>query len=299
MTKFAGFRAGVCALALLAMPALADNTTTTGTSDTAATEAPAAAATMETVLATVNGTNITLGDVIITYASIADQYKTMPDDQLFKGILDQLVQQVLLEQQVGDKLTAKDQLVLQSTRRNYLANVVLDPIAQAAVTDEALKTAYDAAVAAMPPVTEYHASHILVDSEDKAKKLLADIRGGKPFADVARENSTDGSAKNGGDLGWFGPGMMVKPFEDAVFAAKVGEVAGPIKTDFGWHLILVTETHQKAPPTLDDMRQQLSNQVQSDAIRAYLKDLTDKAQVTRTTDGIDPALMKDTTLLDK
>jgi peptidyl-prolyl cis-trans isomerase C len=301
MTKFAGFCTGVSVAALLALPALADGTTTTATTTAPATTAPAATtpATKDTVLATVNGTNITMGDVIVTYSAIADQYKKMPDDQLFKGILDQLVQQVALEQQVGDKLTKKDLLVLEATKRNYLANVALDPIAKGAVTDAALKAAYDATVAAMPPVTEYHASHILVDSEGKAKKILAELQGGKAFADLAKENSTDGSAKNGGDLGWFGLGTMVKPFEDAVVAAKVGEVAGPIKTDFGWHLILVTETRVKAPPTMDDMRQQLTNQIEADAIKAYLKDLTDKAQITRTTDGIDPAAMKDVSLLDK
>ena len=295
MTKFAGFLVGVSLTALMALPALADSTTA------AATTAPAATtpATKDTVLATVNGANITMGDVIVTYSAIADQYKQMPDDQLFKGILDQLVQQVALEQELGDKLSPKDLLVLQATKRNYLANVALDPIAKSAVTDAAMKAAYDATIASMRPQSEYHASHILVDSEAKATKLLADIKGGKAFADVAKENSTDGSAKNGGDLGWFTLGTMVKPFEDAVVAAKVGEVAGPVKTDFGWHLILVTETRAKAPPSMDDMKQQLSNQVEADAIKAYLKDLTDKSVVTRTADGIDPAAMKDVTLLDK
>lgn len=298
MTKFAGFCAGISLLALMAgQPALAEGTTAPAADATAA--APATAATMDTVLATVNGAPITLGDVIVTYVSIADQYKQMPDDALFKGILDQLIQQVALEQSVADKLTKKDQLVLELQKRNYLANAALDPIANAALTDDAMKAAYDAAVAAMPPETEYHASHILVDSEEKANKLKEEIAGGKSFADVAKENSTDGSAKNGGDLGWFGLGTMVKPFEEAVVAAKVGEVTGPIKTDFGWHLILVSETRQKAPPSMDDMKQQLTAQVESSAIRAYLNDLTAKATVTRTADGIDPALMKDTSLLDK
>jgi len=296
MTKFASFLVGVSLTALTALPVMADSTTTTAPAAAPAATTPA---TRDTVLATVNGTNITMGDVIVTYAAVADQYKQMPDDQLFKGILDQLIQQVALEQQVSDTLTPKDVLVLEASKRNYLANVVLDPIAKAAVTDAAMKAAHDAAVAAMPPQTDYHASHILVDSEAKATKLLADINAGKPFADVAMESSTDGSGKNGGDLGWFALGTMVKPFEDAVVAAKVGEVAGPVKTDFGWHLILVTETRVKAPPSMDDMKQQLSNQIQADAIKAYLTDLTDKATVTRTADGVDPAAMKDAALLDK
>ena len=268
MTKFTGVLGGGFPVCPDRAAVLAEGTATAPKPPRRRSHTPA---TKDTVLATVNGTNITMGDVIVTYASIADQYKQMPDDQLFKGILDQLVQQVALEQELGDKLSAKDLLVLQATKRNYLANVALDPIAKAAVTDEALKAAYDAAVAAMPPVTEYHASHILVDSEDSAKKLLADIQGGKPFADVAMENSTDGSAKAGGDLGWFSLGTMVQPFEDAVVAATVGTVAGPVQTDFGWHLILVTETRVKAPPTLDEMRDQLSGQIQADAIKAYLK----------------------------
>ena len=297
MTKFAGFLVGVSLTALTALPVMADSTTTA-----APTTAPAAAttpATRDTVLATVNGTNITMGDVIVTYASVGEKYMQMPDDLLFKGILDQLVQQVALEQQVGDTLSPQDLLVLESTRRNYLANVALDPIAKAAVTDAAMKAAYDATVASMPPQTEYHASHILVDSEAKATKLLADINSGKPFADVAKESSTDGSGKNGGDLGWFALGTMVKPFEDAVVAAQVGVVAGPVKSAFGWHLILVTETRVKAPPSMDDMKLQLSNQIEADAIKAYLKDLTAKATITRTADGVDPAAMKDASLLDK
>ena len=134
---------------------------------------------------------------------------------------------------------------------------------------------------------------------DKAKAILAEIEGGKPFADQAKANSTDGSAANGGDLGWFGLGAMVKPFEDAVVAAPVGKVVGPIKTDFGWHLILVTETRPKAAPPLAEVQDQIAQEVQKAAIEAFIKTSTDKATITRSIEGIDPALIKDVTLLDK
>ena len=128
---------------------------------------------------------------------------------------------------------------------------------------------------------------------------MKQIQEGAAFADVAKANSTDGSAASGGDLGWFGTGAMVKPFEDAVIAAKVGEVAGPVKTDFGWHLILVTETRNSAAPPLADVHDEIGAELQKTAIANFIKSVTDKAQTTRTETAIDPAVIKDLTLLDK
>ena len=321
MTKFAGLFAGVPAgisagiavAVCLAVPALADNAATTGSSTSGGSSQAGANTftlskpapkktepTRDTVVATVNGTPITMGDVIVAYSALPDQYKQMPDQVLFKGIIDQLVQQVALEQEMAGKLTAKDKIILESARRSYLSNAALNPIAQAAVTPKALKAAYDKAVASMPKVTEYHASHILVKTEAEANKIKDEIAAGKmTFAEAAKKDSTDGSAKNGGDLGWFGPGTMVKPFEDAVMKAKVGEVTGPVKTQFGWHLILVTGTRPKPAPTLKQLTPQLTKMLESNAIRAYLKTLTANTKITHSFDTIDPASMKDTALLDK
>lgn len=87
---------------------------------------------------------------------------------------------------------------------------------------------------------EVRASHILVKTEDEAKKLLEEIKAGKSFGDAAKEVSLCPSGRDGGDLGFFGKGMMVKPFEDAAFALKEGEVSEPVETQFGWHLIKLT-----------------------------------------------------------
>jgi len=282
MSKLYGFCAAMALAAALAMPARA--------------EEPTAA----TVLATVGGVDITLGDVIVTRDGLPDQYKALPDDQLFKGILDQLVQQEALKQSMGDSLSKKDAMAIDGLKRNYLANVAMMAGIKDATSDEAIQKAYDAKYKDMAPELEYHAAHILVDSEDKAKAILAEIEGGKSFADEAKANSKDGSAANGGDLRWFGVGAMVKPFEDAVVAAPVGKVVGPIKTDFGWHLILVSETRNKKAPALADVHDQIAQEVQKAAIADFIKSVTDKATITRAdTTGIDPALIKDLTLLDK
>ena len=285
MTKHSGklalFCAAVALTAAFATPSLAEDPTA------------------DTVLATVGGVNITLGDLIVTRDGLPDQYKNLPDDVLFKGILDQLVQQEALMQSLGAKLTRKDAIAVADQRRSYLSNVALAAGIATAVTDATVQAAYDAKYKGADLGIEYHASHILVDNEEKAKKLLTDIQAGAVFADVAKANSSDGSAASGGDLGWFGPGAMVKPFEDAVLTAKVGEVVGPIKTDFGWHLILVTETRKAAPPAMADVHDALAADIQKEAIAGYIKAITDKATITRSETVIDPSLIKDLTLLDK
>ncbi len=88
---------------------------------------------------------------------------------------------------------------------------------------------------------QVHAAHILVKEEAKARELLAKISGGESFSELAKKYSQCPSGKKGGDLGWFGRGQMVKPFEDACFTGQKGSVVGPVRTDFGWHLIKVLE----------------------------------------------------------
>ena len=267
---------------------------------TAALALPAGAqdTTAETVVATVNGKAITLGHMIVLRATLPEQHQQLPDDVLFKGILDQLVQQETLEQSIPD-ISRRDTLALENDRRGYLSGVVLQGVVASAVTDAALQAAYDARFKDAAPQTEYNAAHILVDSEAKAAELKAQIDGGADFAELARANSSDGAAQNGGDLGWFGLGMMVKPFEDAVVTMKAGEVKGPVQTDFGWHLIKLTETRIAAVPTLDELRDELAGEIEAKVVEGHIKLLSDAAKIEKPGIGIDPSLLRDETLLDK
>ena len=256
--------------------------------------------TVDTVVATVNGTAITLGHMIVARETLPEQYKSLPADVLFKGILDQLVQQTALEQSMADKLTLRDSLQMDNDKRGYVSARALESVVLSSVTDAALQAAYDARFKDFAPQTEYNAAHILVDSEEKAKELLSQLEGGADFATLARTNSTDtGSGANGGDLGWFGLGMMVKPFEEAVVAAEVGKVAGPVQSDFGFHLILVKETRIAAQPTLDDIRDELAAEIEQKAIEDHVTAVTGAAKVEKPGEGIDPAVLGDLTLLDK
>jgi peptidyl-prolyl cis-trans isomerase C len=258
--------------------------------------APIMAQDAKTVVATVNGTEITLGHMVVLREKLPEQYQSLPDDVLFKGILDQLIQQETLKQSMGD-ISTRNALAMENDNRAFLSEQAAQVVVAAAVTDAALQAAYDAKFKDMPAATEYHAAHILVATKAQAEKIKADIVRGADFGAMAKKFSSDGAAANGGDLGWFGTGMMVKPFEDAVLAMKKGEVAGPVQTDFGFHLIKLIETRPAAKPTLDDVRDELAAEVEQAAIAAHVKGLTDAATITRPGKSIDPAKIRDGALV--
>lgn len=283
MARIMGFLKGLVVLAMLASPALAQDPVTA-----------------DTVVATVNGTAITVGHMIVLRDGLPDQYKSLPDDVLFKGILDQLIQQETLTQSIGNDISRQDKLTLDNQRRGYLSGVALEPIIASSVTDASLQAAYDKRFKDRAPATEYHAAHILVATEAEAKAIKLELDAGADFAELAKTKSTDtGSGQAGGDLGWFGTGAMVKPFEDAVIAAEVGKVTEPVKSDFGWHLILVQETRIADAPSLDDLRDELAPEIEQAAIDAKVAELSALATITRSDEGIDPALINDLSLLGK
>jgi peptidyl-prolyl cis-trans isomerase C len=252
----------------------------------------------DTVVATVNGTPITLGEMIALRETLAEQYQSLPDDVLFDGILNQLVQQEVLRQSVTE-MSPRHKANVANDTRGYVSGVAMEKVVVEAVTAEALQAAYEERFRNAKPQTEYNAAHILVATQEEADALKAELVGGADFAELAKTKSTDtGSGANGGDLGWFGLGMMVKPFEEAVVGAKVGEVTGPVQTDFGFHLILVKETRIAEKPTLDQLRDELASQVENAAITAKIAELTTGATVTREGEALDPTLLKNSALID-
>ena len=253
-----------------------------------------------TVLATVNGTEITLGHVIAMRDQLPQQYQSLPDDVLMTGLVDQLVDQELLAEAQSaspesDPLQVR--LAVDNQRRGALAGIAANAAVVDAVDDAKIKAAYDAEIAAFQPAPEFNAAHILVDSEEKAKALKAEIDGGKDFAEVAKANSSDGSAASGGDLGWFGLGQMVPEFEAAVTTLEVGQVSEPVKSQFGWHLIKLNEKRDTAPPTLDEARPELENQLRQAALQARLEELRAAATIEKPETDTPPAAIRESNLL--
>ncbi|MEN8837364.1 MAG: peptidylprolyl isomerase [Celeribacter marinus] len=251
----------------------------------------------DTVVATVNGSNITMGNVIAARGTLPEQYQTLPVDELFTGILEQMIQQEVLRQSIGEPNKAL-QIQMQNETRAIFAGAALEEMAERAMTDEAIEAFYNETYASAEPSREYRAAHILVETEDEAKALLVDLDGGVDFADLARQKSTGPSGPNGGDLGWFGKGMMVAPFEEAVAAMEEGAVSAPVQTQFGWHIIKLVETRLQDIPSLDDMREEIEAQLADVALREGVERLTNDATIERIEIDVKDAVNDDTLLAD-
>ena len=290
--------AGLLAGTALASPGFAQDQSAGQAADQSAE--PAGAYDASTVIATVNGTEITLGHVIAMRDRLPAQYQNLPDDVLLTGLVDQLVdQQLLAEAQSASPETDPLQVKLgiENERRGVLAGLAAEAAVADAVDDAKVQAAYDKLVAEFQPQPEFNAAHILVDSEEKAKALKAEIDGGKDFAEVAKANSSDGSAASGGELGWFGAGQMVPEFETAVAALEVGEVSEPVQSQFGWHLIKLTEKRETAPPTLDQAKPEIENGLRQEALEAKLAELRAAATIEKPETGLPPAAIRESDLL--
>lgn len=252
--------------------------------------------TADTVLATVNGTPITLGHVIVARAGLPDQYQQLPDQVLFQGLLDQLIQQTALAQTVTapDRATA---MAIDNQRSGLLANSALARVADAALTEEAIAAAYEARYANAAPEREFDASHILVETEEAAQALKAQLDGGADFATLAQENSIGPSGPNGGALGWFGKGMMVPEFENAVLELEVGQVSAPVQTQFGWHVVRLNDARDKPAPTLDEVRAELQDEIGRGAVEGHIASVMEGATVEMPDITVDAALLRNDGLL--
>ncbi len=252
------------------------------------------------VLAKVGDMEITLGHMIALRAGLPEQYAQIPADLIFPGMLDQLIQHAMLSQAHKGGLSRLGKLSLENEERAIMAEDEAQQVAQKSVSDEAIQELYDTEYANAPQPTEYHAAHILVETEDEAKAIVTDLEGGADFAELAKEKSTGPSGPRGGDLGWFSKGMMVEPFFQAVEAMKVDEISAPVQTEFGWHVIKLMETKVKDRPTLDEVRNDISSQIQQNAVASYIAELEAKTTVERTDlEGFDLSVINNTDLLEK
>ncbi|HSF96827.1 MAG TPA: peptidylprolyl isomerase, partial [Thermohalobaculum sp.] len=209
-TTLSAAAAGFAMAASLAMAQTATETGTAATPET--TAAPAVEATLETALAEVNGSALTLGELLTLRRELPQQYQQLPDEVLFNGLVEQLIDQMLLAdaaQKAGleDGTLVKLSLALQS--RAILANAYLQHETNARISPEALDGLYAERYTNAAPVPEVRAAHILVKTQEEAAELKTQLDGGADFAALAAEHGTDGTKDRGGELGWFVQGDMV------------------------------------------------------------------------------------------
>lgn len=234
-----------------------------------AAEAPAAEApapvSPDTVVATVGGETITEADLGFAAEDLTQELSQMPADQRRPFLLRVLIDMKVMAKAgrdagMGDTPLFKQRLAYleeRALRRAYFADAIAN-----SVTEEAVRAEYDKLVADFKPQEEIRASHILVATEDEAKAIKAELDGGADFATIAKEKSIDPGAANGGDLGFFGKGMMVAPFEQAAYAlTEIGQVSEPVQSQFGWHIIKLEEKRESSPPTFEQVAGQLQQQL--------------------------------------
>lgn len=254
----------------------------------------------DTVVATVGGTDITLGHMLTLRLALPEQLANAPAEVLFPGILEQLIQQTLLADAHGGELSKRSALSLDNERRALIATDEMAAIAETAVTDEAVQSYFDENFMNGEDVTEYKAAHILVETEEEAQKLVDELKGGADFSTLAEEHSTGPSGPSGGQLGWFSEGMMVEPFQVAVAEMEADSISDPVQTDFGWHVIKLEETRIKDAPKLEDVRDEIENALRQKAIQDAIAELQEKGDIKRTAgDAMDPSVLDQLDLLDE
>lgn len=242
----------------------------------------------DNTVATVNGKPIkqSLMDYIIKDATARGQ---KVDDNVKSVITNKLISSELVIQEAQkqglDKqpdYQAKEELM----RRELLVNTYIENyIKKNPVADADTKAEYEKLKQQMGD-KEYSARHILVQTEQEAKDVIAQLQKGGDFAKIAKEKSKDpGSKDKGGDLGWFSPAGMVKPFADAVTALQKGKTtAAPVQSQFGWHVIKLEDTRTAQPPAYDKVKDGLAKQLQQQRLEKMLGDLRQKAKIVNAKD---------------
>ncbi|MDF0601629.1 peptidylprolyl isomerase [Psychromarinibacter sp. C21-152] len=254
--------------------------------------------TADTVVATVDGVDITIGHMIAMRETLSDQNKGLPDEVIFEGLMERLIQQRAVSLSV-DEVDKATELTIDNEESSLIAASKVNALASTiAVTEEDLQAAYDAKYADYEPVKEFNASHILVESEEAAQAVIEELEGGADFAAVAKEKSTGPSGANGGSLGWFGPGQMVPEFEEAVVTLEPGEISAPVQTQFGWHVVKLNETRLPEAPELAEVRGTLETELWEQKLRAEINEIVEAAEIDRAdVSEIDPAVLKDLSLI--
>jgi peptidyl-prolyl cis-trans isomerase C len=279
------------ALALaLALPSLAVAQQGAPATPPAAAAKPASP---DTVVARVNGQPITEADIAIAEADPALSLPGVSEAQKRDLLIGYLVD-LKIGARVADAAKTGEGADFARRLAYFRDKLLLDDYLEAevkkAVTPDAARKLYDDAVKGMKPEEEVRARHILVESEDEAKKALARVRGGEDFAKVAAELSKDpGSKTDGGDLGFFTQDRMVAPFAEAAFKLEPGKISEPVKSQFGWHVIKVEEKRTKPIPAFEEMREQIDTYLARKAQQDVILRLRQDAKVERLDQPAAPA----------
>jgi len=264
-------------------------------------EAAAPSYSVDSALAVVDGITLTLGELIAIRRELPDQYQNLPDEVLFDGIVEQIIDQMLLARAAmaaGLERRPAIAMNLLNQERAILADAYLRDAVEARVTPVAVEALYQERYVEAKPSQEVRARHILIESEELVIELKARLDAGTDFAELAAEHGTDGTASRGGDLGWFLHSDMVPEFADAAFSMEPGTVSDPVKTAFGWHLIKLEERRDRQSPALDEVREELMGELIQQAQVAVVKELRMQSVIVMPEPPLPPQSIREDAMLD-
>ena len=249
------------------------------------TPAPAAdAKSGDPVVARVNGEEIHRSDVMHQLQMAGPQVQQLPPQMIYPQILQKMIATKIVSQKGYAEGLQNDKAVKERVKEleaQVVAETYVHKQVEPKITDAKIKERYDQLSAKFKPQDEVRARHILLKTEDEANDVIKQLKGGADFAKLAEDKSKDtGSAKQGGDLGYFVHDAMVKAFADAAFGMKVGEVSDkPIKTEFGYHVIKVEDKRKSSPPPIAEVKDQIGSQLGQELTNEEVKGLEAKAKI--------------------
>src|SRR3954471_554427 len=244
------------------------------------------------VLARVNGAEIRASDLALAEEELGPSLAQMDPATKQENVLSFLIDMKIVSKEAEDKKIAERddfKTRLAFARNRLLMDNLLAVEGKAATTDENMKKVYEDAAKQIGGEQEVHARHILVETEDQAKKIAEDLKKGADFAELAKKESKDPGASDGGDLGFFTKDQMVPEFSTVAFALEPGKISDPVKTQFGWHIIKVEEKRTRKAPDFEQVRGQIETYVTRKAQADHAGKLRKTAKVERMDKPAEPA----------
>src|SRR5215469_12012483 len=236
------------------------------------------------LLAKVNGVEIRQSDVALAEEELGPSLSQMDPAAKDENVLAFLIDMKIVAKAADDKKVAdtddfKKRLAF--ARNRLLMDSLLASEGKSATTDEAMKKVYEEASKQIAGEQEVHARHILVETEDEAKAVKAELDKGADFAELAKKKSKDPGASDGGDLGFFTKDQMVPEFSAVAFSLEPGKISDPVKTQFGWHIIKVEEKRNRKAPEFDQVKGQIETYVTRKAQAEFVGKLREGAKIER------------------
>ena len=236
------------------------------------------------VLAKVNGSEIRQSDVTLAEEELGPSLAQMDPATKKENVLAFLIDmKIVAKAAEAKKIEDRDDFKarLAFARNRLLMDNLLAAEGKAATTEEAMKKVYDEAAKQIEGEQEVHARHILVETEDEAKAIVAELKKGADFAELAKKKSKDPGASDGGDLGFFTKDQMVPEFSSVAFSLEPGKISDPVKSQFGWHVIKVEEKRVRKAPDFEQVKSQIETYVTRRAQAEYVAKLREAAKVER------------------